>query len=111
MEGEKLREAMKTGKEVGLAEKKGEKESADAPGKPDMCTADELHYVPVPGTDWRLALWRYLPSKNVRFFKLKNANLGGKAELNLLFKISDILLQLLIFKDCIGNSPMLDCLL
>ncbi|KAG0622972.1 hypothetical protein M758_3G138100 [Ceratodon purpureus] len=63
-EGEKLGEAMKTGKEVGLAEKKGEKESSDAPEKPEMCTADELHYVPVPGTDWRLALWRYLPSKN-----------------------------------------------
>lgn len=61
-EGE--REAMETGKEVGLAEKREEKKSADAPEKPEMCTADELHYVPVPGTDWRLALWRYLPSKH-----------------------------------------------
>ncbi|KAL1216842.1 hypothetical protein V5N11_025331 [Cardamine amara subsp. amara] len=25
-------------------------------------TADELHYVPVPNSDWRVALWRYLPS-------------------------------------------------
>lgn len=73
-EGERLGEAMKTGKEVGLAEKKGEKESADAPEKPEMCTADELHYVPVPGTDWRLALWRYLPSKNVCFYNLKILN-------------------------------------
>lgn len=30
--------------------------------KPAVCTADELHYVAVPGTEWRLALWRYLPS-------------------------------------------------
>ncbi|KAI0523174.1 hypothetical protein KFK09_005566 [Dendrobium nobile] len=30
--------------------------------KPEICTADELHYVPVPGTDWKIALWRYLPS-------------------------------------------------
>lgn len=62
-EKEKLGEEKK---EVGLAEKEGEKTDSDAPTKPDMCTADELHYVPVPGTDWRLALWRYLPSKNVR---------------------------------------------
>ncbi|XP_077219810.1 alpha/beta hydrolase family protein [Tasmannia lanceolata] len=32
--------------------------------KPPICTADELHYVPVHGTDWRLALWRYTPSPN-----------------------------------------------
>ncbi|XP_038679140.1 uncharacterized protein LOC119980498 isoform X1 [Tripterygium wilfordii] len=30
--------------------------------KPKICTADELHYVNVPNSDWRLALWRYLPS-------------------------------------------------
>ncbi|CAO1945616.1 unnamed protein product [Urochloa humidicola] len=29
--------------------------------KPEICTADELHYAPVPGTEWRLALWRYHP--------------------------------------------------
>ncbi|XP_020522370.1 uncharacterized protein LOC18433607 isoform X1 [Amborella trichopoda] len=29
--------------------------------KPAVCTADELHYVPVPGTNWRLSLWRYTP--------------------------------------------------
>ncbi|XP_038894452.1 uncharacterized protein LOC120083031 [Benincasa hispida] len=27
-----------------------------------ICTADELHYVSVPNSDWKLALWRYLPS-------------------------------------------------
>ncbi|XP_004301276.1 PREDICTED: uncharacterized protein LOC101301397 [Fragaria vesca subsp. vesca] len=27
-----------------------------------VCTADELHYVSVPNSDWNLALWRYLPS-------------------------------------------------
>ncbi|XP_020536069.1 uncharacterized protein LOC105636926 isoform X2 [Jatropha curcas] len=30
--------------------------------KPPVCTADELHYVSVPNSDWRLALWRYHPS-------------------------------------------------
>ncbi|KAK9750425.1 hypothetical protein RND81_02G196000 [Saponaria officinalis] len=30
--------------------------------KPSICTADELHYVHVPSSDWRLALWRYLPN-------------------------------------------------
>uniref|UniRef100_A0A7C9EAG9 AB hydrolase-1 domain-containing protein n=1 Tax=Opuntia streptacantha TaxID=393608 RepID=A0A7C9EAG9_OPUST len=30
--------------------------------KPPICTADELHYVAVPNTQWHLALWRYLPS-------------------------------------------------
>ncbi|KAL3692264.1 hypothetical protein R1sor_005915 [Riccia sorocarpa] len=33
----------------------------DAVTKPEICTADELHYVAVPGTNWRLALWRYHP--------------------------------------------------
>lgn len=35
--------------------------------KPEICTADELHYVPVPGTDWKIALWRYLPSTEASF--------------------------------------------
>ncbi|KAM7280395.1 hypothetical protein ACFE04_007529 [Oxalis oulophora] len=30
--------------------------------KPKICTADELHYVPLSNSDWNLALWRYLPS-------------------------------------------------
>lgn len=30
-----------------------------------ICTADELHYVSVHNSDWRLALWRYLPSSKV----------------------------------------------
>lgn len=29
--------------------------------KPPICTADELHYVKVANSDWRLALWRYHP--------------------------------------------------
>ncbi|XP_039019571.1 uncharacterized protein LOC120151101 isoform X2 [Hibiscus syriacus] len=29
--------------------------------KPSICTADELHYVSAPNSDWRLALWRYHP--------------------------------------------------
>eukprot|EP00252_Welwitschia_mirabilis_P011877 TRINITY_DN2639_c0_g1_i1.p1 TRINITY_DN2639_c0_g1~~TRINITY_DN2639_c0_g1_i1.p1 ORF type:complete len:528 (+),score=104.89 TRINITY_DN2639_c0_g1_i1:306-1889(+) len=31
-----------------------------------VCTADELHYVDVPGTDWELSLWRYNPSSRRR---------------------------------------------
>ncbi|BBG94499.1 Uncharacterised conserved alpha/beta hydrolase protein [Prunus dulcis] len=31
------------------------------PEKPSICTADELHYVSVPNSDWKLALWRYRP--------------------------------------------------
>ncbi|KAL3830858.1 hypothetical protein ACJIZ3_019660 [Penstemon smallii] len=29
--------------------------------KPPICTADELHYVSLNNSDWRLALWRYKP--------------------------------------------------
>ncbi|XP_057810686.1 uncharacterized protein LOC131025095 [Salvia miltiorrhiza] len=32
------------------------------PNKPPICTADELHYVTVNNSGWRLALWRYSPS-------------------------------------------------
>ncbi|CAK9151278.1 unnamed protein product [Ilex paraguariensis] len=32
------------------------------PSKPSICTADELHYVSVNNSNWRLALWRYTPS-------------------------------------------------
>lgn len=39
-------------------------------GKPTICTADELHYAPVPGTDWRLALWRYTPPPEVSHFSV-----------------------------------------
>lgn len=34
--------------------------------KPAICTADEIHYVSVPNSDWRLALWRYHPLPKVR---------------------------------------------
>ncbi|PRQ40283.1 putative serine aminopeptidase, S33, alpha/Beta hydrolase [Rosa chinensis] len=37
------------------------KEAVKLPEKPSICTADELHYVSVPDSDWRLALWRYRP--------------------------------------------------
>ncbi|KAK7357739.1 hypothetical protein VNO80_17035 [Phaseolus coccineus] len=30
--------------------------------KPSVCTADELHYVSLSNSDWKLALWRYNPS-------------------------------------------------
>lgn len=34
--------------------------------KPSICTADELHYVHVANSDWRLALWRYHPCPQAR---------------------------------------------
>ncbi|KAF8701801.1 hypothetical protein HU200_033119 [Digitaria exilis] len=34
------------------------------PAKPPVCTSDELHYAPVDGAGWRLALWRYRPPRN-----------------------------------------------
>jgi hypothetical protein len=37
------------------------------PSKPQVCTADELHYVAVPGTNWKLALWHYRPAAEVDF--------------------------------------------
>lgn len=36
----------------------------------EICTADELHYVPVPNSDWRVALWRYLPSPKVPVYRV-----------------------------------------
>ncbi|KAK8564003.1 hypothetical protein V6N13_005780 [Hibiscus sabdariffa] len=35
--------------------------AASVHAKPSICTADELHYVSAPNSDWRLALWRYHP--------------------------------------------------
>ncbi|XP_042025006.1 uncharacterized protein LOC121772101 isoform X1 [Salvia splendens] len=32
------------------------------PNKPPICTADEIHYVTVNNSTWKLALWRYSPS-------------------------------------------------
>ncbi|KAJ7546956.1 hypothetical protein O6H91_08G062400 [Diphasiastrum complanatum] len=40
-----------------------------AADEPDACTADELHCVPVPGTTWQLALWRYCPPADVSLRK------------------------------------------
>jgi len=42
-------------------EKKGRKRRS-------ICTADELHRVVVSNSDWKLALWRYLPSVEVPLF-------------------------------------------
>lgn len=39
--------------------------------KPSVCTADELHYVPLANNEWKLALWRYLPSPVVFFDGIK----------------------------------------
>lgn len=36
-------------------------DAVEIPEKPSVCTADELHYVSVPNSDWKLALWRYHP--------------------------------------------------
>ncbi|KAH1040079.1 hypothetical protein J1N35_041822 [Gossypium stocksii] len=35
--------------------------AASLSDKPSICTADELHYVSLPNSHWRLALWRYHP--------------------------------------------------
>lgn len=40
------------------------------PPRWSVCTADELHYVSVPNSDWNLALWRYLPSPKVHSLSL-----------------------------------------
>ncbi|KAK9074518.1 hypothetical protein SSX86_007116 [Deinandra increscens subsp. villosa] len=40
--------------------------------KPPICTADELHYVSVRNSDWRLALWRYNPSPQFQAIKRKH---------------------------------------
>lgn len=45
----------------GVTEKKPSNVVRNKP-KRKICTAEELHYVAVPNSDWRLALWRYLPS-------------------------------------------------
>ncbi|KAG5233948.1 alpha/beta hydrolase family protein [Salix suchowensis] len=52
-----------TGPGNGLAVKKNAENNNE---KPDTCTADELHYVTVSGSEWRLALWRYLPSPKAK---------------------------------------------
>ncbi|BAT88726.1 hypothetical protein VIGAN_05231400 [Vigna angularis var. angularis] len=44
--------------------------------KPSVCTADELHYVSLSNSDWKLALWNYNPSllvalRNIRRDALK----------------------------------------
>ncbi|XP_061356536.1 uncharacterized protein LOC133300966 isoform X1 [Gastrolobium bilobum] len=38
---------------------------SNAVDKPSVCTADELHYVSLYNSDWRLALWRYHPPPQV----------------------------------------------
>ncbi|KAJ6411370.1 hypothetical protein OIU84_008022 [Salix udensis] len=44
----------------GLSVKRNAKKNIKKPG---ICTADELHYVAVSNSEWKLALWRYcLPS-------------------------------------------------
>lgn len=56
----KVKEALETPQNV---EKLADtvKASQFTSDKPEVCTADELHYVSVPGTAWQLALWRYPP--------------------------------------------------
>lgn len=39
--------------------------------KEEVCTADELHYVDVPGTEWKIALWRYIPCPKVPHFLIR----------------------------------------
>lgn len=54
--------AFSTDEKVSEISVTGEKVS----NKPPICTADELHYVSVKNSDWRLALWRYHPSPQAK---------------------------------------------
>ncbi|XP_057446987.1 uncharacterized protein LOC130738837 isoform X2 [Lotus japonicus] len=47
-------------------ERKGDKHRS-------ICTADELHRVSVSNSDWKLALWRYLPSPKSSFARYMSA--------------------------------------
>ncbi|KAB5524405.1 hypothetical protein DKX38_022154 [Salix brachista] len=48
----------------GLSVKRNAKKNIKKPG---ICTADELHYVAVSNSEWKLALWRYcLPSPKAK---------------------------------------------
>ncbi|GAU30741.1 hypothetical protein TSUD_145380 [Trifolium subterraneum] len=38
-----------------------------------ICTADELHHITVPNSNWKLALWRYLPSPKASFARYMSA--------------------------------------
>ena len=42
-----------------------EMEESAVSKKPSVCTADELHYVSVSNSDWKVALWRYNPPPQV----------------------------------------------
>ncbi|CAK7349678.1 unnamed protein product [Dovyalis caffra] len=50
----------------GLAVKENAENNKKNIKKPDVCTADELHYVTVSNSEWKLALWRYLPSPKAK---------------------------------------------
>ncbi|XP_071698853.1 uncharacterized protein [Rutidosis leptorrhynchoides] len=43
--------------------------------KPPICTADQLHYVSVKNSDWRLTLWRYQPS--LQWIKKRSNAIGS----------------------------------
>uniref|UniRef100_A0A6N2L9C9 Uncharacterized protein n=1 Tax=Salix viminalis TaxID=40686 RepID=A0A6N2L9C9_SALVM len=52
----------------GLSVKRNAKKNIKKPG---ICTADELHYVAVSNSEWKLALWRYcLPSPKGKELRL-----------------------------------------
>lgn len=48
-----------------VATEGGEQAAEDDKEMGEVSTADELHYVEVKGTEWKLALWRYRPAKDV----------------------------------------------
>ncbi|KAJ1381370.1 hypothetical protein SESBI_45190 [Sesbania bispinosa] len=57
-----------SGKACGVPRREGDKDRS-------ICTADELHRVSVSNSDWKLALWRYLPSPKVPLFPPKLSTL------------------------------------
>lgn len=61
-----------------------------------VCTADELHYVTVSDSDWKLALWRYLPHPKVlRRFIYRNC-IFLKIFLGFLVFIENIVVELIV---------------
>ncbi|XP_062117022.1 uncharacterized protein LOC133830920 [Humulus lupulus] len=43
-----------------------------------ICTADEVHFVKAPNSDWSLALWRYLPYPEMEYIRAHCKSKDGK---------------------------------
>lgn len=73
--------------------------------KPSVCTADELHYVPLPNNEWNLALWRYLPSSQVLYIGIKHTHTHTLSlSLSLYIEIQKRNYAYIIMKMCVQRS-------